>query len=105
MEAPSNPALAKAIEEVRAAAGEEWERKLKALLEQLVAATMIAGEDDGEPVTVEIEEGEWLALFTDLVELHFFEPGRSWQAFAVEDAIRLVAGGDYGGFVINPGVC
>jgi hypothetical protein len=98
-EAPSNPRLAAAIESLLDAPSEELEPKLRGLLEQLAASTLIGGDE----LEVETDEGLFLALFTDLVELHFFEPGGRWSRVEAAEALRRVARGDYDGLVVNPG--
>src|SRR6516162_3155778 len=96
-DAPSNPALSAALMGVLGASGDELRSQLLALLDALIASKLIAADDDGY-VTVEGEEGaSMLALFTDLIELHFFEPGSAWVLISGEDAIRRVAQGDFDG--------
>ena len=102
-EAPSNPRLVEAMRNVRDASLDGLEARLRALLHELVLSTLVAA-DDGELSSVETEdENLYLALFTDLVELHFFGPGSRWVAITADDAIKRVASGEYDGLVVNPG--
>ena len=101
MEVPSNPRLIKAVHTLLDAYSDDAGQLYRDVLEALVTSTLIAG-DDGEPATVDTEDGEMLAVFTDLVELSTFDADLAWKAPAGEEAIRLVASGDYDGLVVNP---
>jgi hypothetical protein len=98
MEAPDNRPLVAALQ----ALFEAPEMNLRPALEALAASTLILGEDDEGPFTVEVEEGELLALFTDPMELHIFEPGAKWRTMTGEEAIRRVARDEIDGLVVNP---
>lgn len=102
-EPPDNSALVRALAAVLEAPSGELEVHLKPLLHTLLGSTLLSG-DGRHPTTVETDdEEEYLALFTDPVELHFFEPGTTWRLLAASKAIEQVARGDFDGLVINPG--
>ena len=72
-EPPDNSALVRALAAVLEAPSGELEVHLKPLLNTLLGSTLLSG-DGRHPTTVETDdEEEYLALFTDPVELHFFE--------------------------------
>jgi hypothetical protein len=100
-EAPSNPGLADAA---RAAleGGPEDEARLRAFLSAFAEATLIAADDNGW-VSADVDGEDYLALFTDLIELYFFEPGLRWTAVRASDAIAKVIAGDYDGLVLDAG--
>lgn len=89
--------------EVLDAPSYELDLRLRPFLEALVEANLISG-DDPFPTAVETEdEEEYLAVFTDLIELHFFEPRCPWRPISGEEALRRVARGEFDGLVVNPG--
>lgn len=81
----------------------ELDQRLRPFLEALVESKLISGDDPFPSVLETEDEEDYLAVFTDVIELHFFEPGSPWRAISGEDAVRLVAQGDYDGLVVNPG--
>jgi hypothetical protein len=99
-EPPENADLVRSIERLQAEP-HRLEENLRPLLGELLVSTLIAGRD-GDLLTVDVDGDDYLALFTDLIELHMFEPGSPWEAIATEEALRQVAGGDYEGVVVNP---
>lgn len=103
VDAPTNPRLVKAIVEVLDAPSFELDARLRPFLEALVEAKLMSGDDPFPSVVETDDEEEYLAVFTDLIELHFFEPGSPWRAISGEEALRRVARGDFDGLVVNPG--
>lgn len=102
MTPPDNGPLTRAINALFEAPATDAGRYFRPVLEALVAGTLIGGAGD-DPLTAEGDEGEeLLALFTDLIELHMFEPGAAWAPIPGERAIRSVAEGDFDGLVVNP---
>ncbi len=102
MEPPDNANLIRAMRAFFDAPESETERYLRPVLEALLEARLIAGDDEG-PITLESDSGElFLPLFTDLIELHMFEPGSRWIAMPTVDAIRSVAEGEFDGLIVNP---
>ncbi len=95
-EAPDNRDLLQAINDLAEASQDDVDRLLKPVLQRLVGATLITERDLS---TVD----DFLALFTDPIDLHFFEPGAAWITISAAAAIKLVARGDYDGLVVNPG--
>ena len=102
MEPPDNHSLTQAMRALADAPEWETEQFLRPVLTAFVDATLIAGDDEG-PMMTETDDGEYLALFTDLIELHMFEPGARWITIPAEDAIRSVAEGEFDGIIVNPG--
>ena len=104
MQAPStNTQLIRAIDALHDAPEGAMQTEFRAVLDALLASALIVPDDDGEPLAFEGEDDELLLpLFTDLLELHMFEPGAPWTELRGEDAVRRVADGDYDGLVINP---
>jgi hypothetical protein len=101
--APTNPDLVRAIQELFDAPTATMEAEFRAVLKELLRSTLIVAEEGGDPVSIENDDGEvMLALFTDLVELHMFDPGSPWSTIKAEAAIRLVADDEFDGIIINP---
>jgi type III secretion system (T3SS) SseB-like protein len=91
--------LAAAIELLAEAGPDEISVRFRAVLDQLIKAKLLIGEDS----IVETEDGEeLLALFTDPVELFAFDTSGAQETITGEEAIRRVADEDYDGLVINP---
>lgn len=102
-DAPINPQLVQAIAAVLDASTTELDVKLRAVLKELLLSSLITTSDPF-PATVETEDDDsYLALFTDLIELHFFEPGARWQKMSPEEAIRRVANDEHDGLVVFGG--
>jgi hypothetical protein len=99
MEAPD---LARAIADLmHAGAGDP--SLFRSVLDQLVKSTLIAAKSGGELMFVDVdEEGELLALFTSPIELFTFDSGAVQTTITGEEAIRLIASGEYDGLVIDP---
>jgi len=95
-DAPDNRDLLQAINDLAAASQDDVDRLLKPVLHRLVSATLITERDLS---TVD----EYIALFTDPIDLHFFEPGAAWKTITAAEAIKLIARGEYDGLVVNPG--
>ena len=104
MNPPDNSRLTRLLAELLDAPQDDAAALMKSALQTLVSSRLITGDRSEEPSFEEDEEegGVLLALFTDLVELHFFDPGAPWALVAGEEAIRAVARGDWDGLVINP---
>jgi hypothetical protein len=98
MEAPDNRDLIAALQAVF----EAPEQNFRKVLETLIESTLIVGEDEEGFLTVETDEGELLALFTDVIELTLFEAGARWTTMSGEEVIRRVAADEIDGLVVNP---
>ncbi len=99
-EAPANPGLVRAIAAMLDASDAAMDLMMRPLLGELVEATLVGARD---PLRVKRRGQSYLALFTDVVELHLFESEEPWVAIPAAEAIKQVARGDHGGLVINPG--
>jgi hypothetical protein len=102
MEPPDNQPLLFALRALFDAPEYARDLSVRPVLEAFVQSTLLSGEDEEGAFTVDLDDGVYLALFTDPMELHMFEPGSRWTAMPAEDAIRSVARGDFEGLIINP---
>ena len=102
MEPPDNAPLALALRALFDAPEYETDQHLRPVLEAFVPSTLIAGEDDEGLFTIDVDDGVFLCLFTDLVELHMFEPGSRWITVRAEDALRRVSEQEFDGLIVNP---
>jgi len=102
MDPPDNGPLSSAMRALADAPEYETEQHLRPVLEALVASTLITGEDEEGLFTAEIEGELFLALFTDAIELHMFEPNSRWIAIRGEEVIRKIAEDEFDGLIVNP---
>jgi hypothetical protein len=97
MEPPDNRPLLDALDGLFASPD-----RMRPVLEAFVASTLIVAEDEDGPLTVDAEQGEYVALFTDLLELNLFEAGSRWTTMTGEEIVRRIARDEIDGFVVNP---
>lgn len=97
METPNNAELRRALDALKLASDDELPARFTAALKTFAASTLITCEE-----TFEGEDGgDYLALFTDIIELFAFENGARFETITAIDAIKAVNAGDYDGLVIN----
>lgn len=102
MDPPDNAALTALLSALHEAPEHETEHHLRPLLEALLASTLITGEDEEGLFIVDLDEGDFLALFTDPIELHMFEPNSRRISIRGEDAIKRIAEDEFDGLIVNP---
>jgi hypothetical protein len=94
-----NRALVDGIARLAEAGPDEIAVRFRAVLDALIETSLLTTAG----AVVETMDGEeFLALFTDPVELFGFDESGAQELITGEEAIRRVADGDYDGLVINP---
>jgi hypothetical protein len=97
MDTPNNAELRRALDALKLASEDEMPARFIAALNTFAESTLLTCEE-----TYESEEGgDYLALFTDIIELFSFENGARHETITAKDAIKAVNAGEYDGLVIN----